>query len=133
MENEYVRTQAIGNTRNRNGFLAGRSPHRREGSREIGPARAEYHLFGAPVLRRKERADLQRRSIDFVFQSYPLIDSDQGREIMDLFRKLHSEGTTIVQVTHSDELAGYGERIVTMKDGLDRVIAIHLLPEPGIL
>ncbi len=156
----------------------------------------EYHLFGAPVhaLGRKQRADLQRRSIGFVFQSYHLIDdltvsenlevplsyrnipkkerealvadtldrfrivgkkdlfpsqlsggqqqlvavaraviagprviladeptgnlhSDQGREIMKLFCRLHDEGTTIVQVTHSEELAGYGQRIVRMSDG----------------
>ncbi len=156
----------------------------------------EYHLFGSPVhaLKRKDRADLQRRSIGFVFQSYHLIDdltvaenlevplsyrdisrkereamvadtldrfqivgkkdlfpsqlsggqqqlvaiaraiianprviladeptgnlhSDQGREIMNLFKRLHDEGTTIIQVTHSEELARYGERVVEMKDG----------------
>jgi ABC-type lipoprotein export system ATPase subunit len=36
---------------------------------------------------------------------------------MELFRKLNREGTTIVQVTHSEENATYGNRIVRLKDG----------------
>jgi putative ABC transport system ATP-binding protein len=142
----------------------------------------------------KKRADLQRRSIGFVFQSYHLIDdltvyenlevplryrdvgkderqsivadvldrfrivgkkdlypsqlsggqqqlvgvaravvsnprviladeptgnlhSDQAREIMELFRRLNADGTTIVQVTHSDENAKYGNRVIRLRDG----------------
>ena len=158
--------------------------------------RGEYWLFGSPVhkLKRKERADLQRKSIGFVFQSYHLIDDltvyenldvplsyrdvkkkerdaivcdtldrfqivgkkdlfpsqlsggqqqlvavaraviaspkmiladeptgslhrDQGREIMDLLKKLNDEGTTIIQVTHDPEWAGYGNRIIQLADG----------------
>lgn len=45
------------------------------------------------------------------------LHSDQGREIMDIFRKLNQEGMTIIQVTHSEENATYGKRIVRMKDG----------------
>jgi ABC-type lipoprotein export system ATPase subunit len=45
------------------------------------------------------------------------LHTDQGRQIMELFRRLHSEGTTIVQVTHNEEWAGYGTRIVRLKDG----------------
>jgi putative ABC transport system ATP-binding protein len=45
------------------------------------------------------------------------LHSDQGREIMQLFRKLNDEGTTIVQVTHSEENASYGKRIIRLKDG----------------
>jgi ABC-type lipoprotein export system ATPase subunit len=36
---------------------------------------------------------------------------------MDLFRKLNAAGTTIVQVTHSETNAGYGKRIIRLKDG----------------
>jgi ABC-type lipoprotein export system ATPase subunit len=36
---------------------------------------------------------------------------------MDLFKKLNSEGTTIIQVTHSEENANRGNRIVELKDG----------------
>jgi ABC-type lipoprotein export system ATPase subunit len=45
------------------------------------------------------------------------LHSDQGREIMRLFQKLNDEGTTIVQVTHSEENARYGHRIVRLHDG----------------
>ena len=45
------------------------------------------------------------------------LHSDQGREIMELFKKLNREGTTIIQVTHSQENAGYGNRIIRLKDG----------------
>jgi ABC-type lipoprotein export system ATPase subunit len=45
------------------------------------------------------------------------LHSDQGREIMELFRRLNAEGTTIVQVTHSEANAGYGRRVVKMRDG----------------
>ncbi len=45
------------------------------------------------------------------------LHSSQGREIMDLFKKLNREGVTIVQVTHSEENARYGNRIINLKDG----------------
>ena len=45
------------------------------------------------------------------------LHSSQGREIMELFRTLNDEGTTIVQVTHSEQNASYGRRIVKMADG----------------
>ncbi|MGZ5445583.1 MAG: ABC transporter ATP-binding protein [Thermoanaerobaculia bacterium] len=156
----------------------------------------EYTLDGHAVhkLSAKQRADLQRRTIGFVFQSYHLIDdltvaenldvplryrdvpkserqslvadvldrfrivgkkdlypsqlsggqqqlvgvaravianprviladeptgnlhSDQAREIMALFRELNRGGATIVQVTHSEENAAYGNRVVKLRDG----------------
>jgi putative ABC transport system ATP-binding protein len=155
-----------------------------------------YELDGHAVekLSQKQRADLQRRTIGFVFQSYHLIDdltvaenlevplryrdvpskerqslvadtldrfrivgkkdlypsqlsggqqqlvgvaraviaspkviladeptgnlhSDQAREIMELFRELNRGGTTIVQVTHSEENASYGNRVLHLRDG----------------
>ena len=45
------------------------------------------------------------------------LHSDQAREIMELFRELNRGGTTIVQVTHSDENAAYGNRVVRLHDG----------------
>jgi putative ABC transport system ATP-binding protein len=45
------------------------------------------------------------------------LHSDQGREIMRLFKQLNAEGTTIIQVTHSEENASYGSRIVRLADG----------------
>ena len=45
------------------------------------------------------------------------LHSDQGREIMELFARLNAEGTTIVQVTHSDVNAAYGGRVIRLRDG----------------
>jgi ABC-type lipoprotein export system ATPase subunit len=45
------------------------------------------------------------------------LHSAQGKEIMDMFKRLNDEGTTIVQVTHSEVNAGYGNRIVRLEDG----------------
>ncbi len=45
------------------------------------------------------------------------LHSDQGKEIMELFRRLNDAGTTIVQVTHSKENASYGRRVINLKDG----------------
>jgi ABC-type lipoprotein export system ATPase subunit len=157
----------------------------------------EYHLYGQPVhkLSKKDRLELQKRYIGFVFQSYHLLDSltvyenldiplsyrnirkqerdsivcdtldrfnivakkdlypnqlsggqqqlvavaralvanpkiiladeptgnlhsSQAKEIMELFRKLNEDdGITIVQVTHSEVNASYGNRIIQIVDG----------------
>jgi len=45
------------------------------------------------------------------------LHSQQGREIMELFKQLNTAGTTIVQVTHSDANAAYGHRIIRLRDG----------------
>ena len=45
------------------------------------------------------------------------LHSDQGREIMNLFKRLNEEGMTIVQVTHSEENAKRGNRVIRLQDG----------------
>src|SRR5204863_863311 len=45
------------------------------------------------------------------------LHSDQGREIMELFKRLNQEGTTIIQVTHSETNATFGNRVIRLKDG----------------
>ena len=45
------------------------------------------------------------------------LHSDQGREIMELFKRLNEQGTTIIQVTHSDVNAAFGHRVVKLRDG----------------
>jgi putative ABC transport system ATP-binding protein len=158
--------------------------------------RGEYWLLGQPVheLNQKKRAELNKRTIGFVFQQYHLLDNltvyenlevplsyrdvpraeraaivadaldrfnivgkkdlyptqlsggqqqlvgvaraviaspkliladeptgnlhtAQGREIMELFQKLNEQGTTIVQVTHSETNAAYGHRVIELLDG----------------
>ncbi len=47
------------------------------------------------------------------------LDSKTGRRVMDIFHKLHEDkGKTIILITHSPELAGECERILTLSDGL---------------
>ena len=45
------------------------------------------------------------------------LHSAQGDEIMQLFKRLNDAGTTIIQVTHSERNASYGNRIIQLKDG----------------
>ena len=45
------------------------------------------------------------------------LHSSQGKEIMELFKRLQDEGTTIIQVTHSEANAAYGDRIIKLFDG----------------
>jgi ABC-type lipoprotein export system ATPase subunit len=45
------------------------------------------------------------------------LHSSQGKMIMDLLKKLNQDGTTIIQVTHNDAWAAYGNRIIQLADG----------------
>lgn len=45
------------------------------------------------------------------------LDSDGGLEVLELFRRLHHEGQTILMVTHSSEVAAGADRVVLMRDG----------------
>ena len=46
------------------------------------------------------------------------LNSRQGEEIMELFSELNKEGTTIIQVTHSEKNASFGTRIIELLDGM---------------
>ncbi len=80
-------------------------PHQLSGGQQqlVGVARA---LIGSPKL---------------ILADEPTgnLHSDQAAEIMELFQKLNQEeGVTIVQVTHSEKMASYGNRIIKMQDGM---------------
>jgi putative ABC transport system ATP-binding protein len=45
------------------------------------------------------------------------LDTRSGKEIMTLLSELHSQGSTIVMVTHDDDIADYAERIIRLRDG----------------
>jgi ABC-type lipoprotein export system ATPase subunit len=45
------------------------------------------------------------------------LHSEQGKEIMDMFKRLNDQGTTIIQVTHSEFNASYGNRVIHLRDG----------------
>jgi ABC-type lipoprotein export system ATPase subunit len=45
------------------------------------------------------------------------LHSGQAKEIMEVFKKLNQEGTTIIQVTHSEANAAYSHRVINIQDG----------------
>ena len=63
------------------------------------------------------RAVIHQPSILLADEPTGNLHSAQGAEIMELFTRLNKAGTTIVQVTHSEVNAGYGNRIINLKDG----------------
>jgi putative ABC transport system ATP-binding protein len=57
---------------------------------------------------------------DIILADEPVgnLDSKTGTEVMELFKKINTQqGKTILQVTHSMEMAGYGNRIIRLRDG----------------
>jgi putative ABC transport system ATP-binding protein len=63
------------------------------------------------------RAVIHKPSLLLADEPTGNLHSAQGKEIMELFKKLNEQGTTIIQVTHSEENAKYGNRIINLKDG----------------
>jgi ABC-type lipoprotein export system ATPase subunit len=63
------------------------------------------------------RAVIQRPKLILADEPTGNLHSAQGDEIMQLFKKLNDEGTTIIQVTHSERNATYGSRIIQLGDG----------------
>ncbi len=45
------------------------------------------------------------------------LNTKEGEEVMDLLKELNENGTTIIQVTHSEKNASYGRRIINLLDG----------------
>lgn len=57
------------------------------------------------------------------------LHSSQGQEVMELLTKLNQQGTTIIQVTHSERYAAYSDRIIKLKDGwMDGEVTPRQLP-----
>jgi putative ABC transport system ATP-binding protein len=63
------------------------------------------------------RAVIMNPQVIFADEPTGNLHSEQGREIMDLFTRLNQQGTTIVQVTHSEQNASYSRRIIRLRDG----------------
>ncbi len=95
----------------------------------VGDTLDRFHMVGKKDLYPNQLSGGQQQLVAVaraVIASPPLLladeptgnlHSEQGREIMELFRALNRQGTTIVQVTHSEENAKYGNRVVRLKDG----------------
>ena len=69
------------------------------------------------VGRHRARRHSQARALLLADEPTGNLHSAQAKEIMELFKTLNDEGTTIVQVTHSEENAKYGSRIIELRDG----------------
>ena len=63
------------------------------------------------------RAVIQNPKLILADEPTGHLHSAQGEEIMELFKRLNLAGTTIIQVTHSERNAAYGNRIVQLRDG----------------
>jgi len=63
------------------------------------------------------RAVIQNPKLILADEPTGNLHSTQGEEIMQLFKKLNEAGTTIIQVTHSEKNAAYGDRILQLADG----------------
>jgi len=63
------------------------------------------------------RAVIQNPKLILADEPTGNLHSAQGEEIMELFKRLNDAGTTIIQVTHSERNAAYGNRIIQLRDG----------------
>jgi putative ABC transport system ATP-binding protein len=64
------------------------------------------------------RALVNHPSILLADEPTGALDSHTSMEIMDLFERLHSEGNTIIVVTHEHDIAARAHRVVSIRDGL---------------
>ncbi|MFZ2492152.1 MAG: ABC transporter ATP-binding protein [Thermoanaerobaculia bacterium] len=63
------------------------------------------------------RALVNRPSLLLADEPTGNLDSQTGREILDLFHELHSRGNSIIMVTHEDDVAKEAKRVVRLRDG----------------
>jgi len=95
----------------------------------VGDALDRFHIVGKKDLYPSQlsggqqqlvavaRAVIARPRLLLADEPTGNLHTTQGEEIMELFGELNREGTTIVQVTHSEKNAAYGRRIIQLRDG----------------
>lgn len=93
-----------------------------EALEKVGLADRVTHLPNQLSGGQKQRVAIARSIVNnptFVLADEPTgaLDSKSGEQVMDIFTKLNQEGTTIIVVTHEDEVAEYTSRRILLKDG----------------
>ena len=63
------------------------------------------------------RAIIMKPNIILADEPTGNLNTEQGKEIMELLKRLNREGTTILQVTHSERNAAYSDRVIHLLDG----------------
>lgn len=63
------------------------------------------------------RALINRPTVLLADEPTGALDQESGQAVLRLFRRLHTEGQTILMVTHDPKVAAYAERILTVQDG----------------
>ncbi len=76
------------------------------------------HLSGG----QKQRVAIARAIVNspkIIFADEPTgaLDSETGRDIMELLSSLNKNGTTVIMVTHDQDMTKYASRVITLKDG----------------
>ena len=74
------------------------------------------------------RALINNPSIILADEPTGNLDSKTSHEIMDILGKIHSDGNTIVLVTHEEDIAGFARRVIRLKDGLIETDKINTTP-----
>jgi len=72
------------------------------------------------------RAIVNQPSIILADEPTGNLDSETSNEIMNIFRELNDQGKTVIMITHEHDIAQFGKRIVTFRDGL--VISDEKIP-----
>jgi putative ABC transport system ATP-binding protein len=89
---------------------------------KVGLAERVTHLPNQLSGGQKQRVAIARSIVNnptFVLADEPTgaLDSKSGEQVMEIFTALNQEGTTIIVVTHEDEVAAYTSRRIILKDG----------------
>ncbi len=76
------------------------------------------HLSGGQKQRIAiARAIVNSPKIIFADEPTGALDSETGRDIMELLSSLNKNGTTVIMVTHDQDMTKYASRVITLKDG----------------
>ncbi|WP_336770668.1 ABC transporter ATP-binding protein [Bacillus bombysepticus] len=89
---------------------------------KVGLADRVHHLPNELSGGQKQRVAIARAIANnptFIMADEPTgaLDTKSGEQVMDIFTKLNAEGTTIVMVTHEEEVAAYSSRHIVLRDG----------------